>query len=212
MSYHSYEITTDEAGSSGQPGRSEYVPLGHPTRVRYISSGQAARNVQYVSSYQPSHNTGASQPREFVRGVDRRDDRSSSPRRGIDRRRSSVRRIDEIADDLPLRTHRDYPDTARNIHNQDRYFEHSSSCRSIGGRFYCYCGHSTVRQVDSIRHATRVHHAPTPYVCPVCRVACPRGLYQYNHHLQLYHPGMVEHAALQYRDDQFVRRDGSYYR
>jgi hypothetical protein len=33
-----------------------------------------------------------------------------------------------------------------------------------------------------------------------------------NHHLQTYHPGMVQHAALQYRNDQFVRRDGSYNR
>jgi hypothetical protein len=40
---------------------------------------------------------------------------------------------------------------------------------------------------------------------------CPRGLYQYNAHLQEYHPELVQHAALQYRDDRFVRRNGSYY-
>ena len=217
MSYRTYEINPDQSGASNQPNRNEYVPLGHPGRIHYNCP---APTVRYVTSNQPSYNTGHHQPHQFTRGIDRRDARSASPRRGVDRRRSSAneplmvrrqRRIEEIADNLPLRTHREFPNTARNIYTQDRVFEHSSRCRHVDGRFYCYCGFSTARQVESINRATPVHRAPTPYVCPVCGVHCPRGLYQYNDHLQAHHPGLVQYAALQYRDDRFVRRDGSYY-
>lgn len=232
MSYHSYEVTPDQSGSSRQPRRTAYAPLGQPAGVRYVSSDQPAgvryvaseqpsRTVRYVSSTQPSHTTHSYQPQQVTHSIDRRDDRSASPRRGTERRRSSAdvplmflrqRRISAIADDLPIRYRRDHPYTAQNIYTQDRIFEHSSSCRHVDGRFYCYCGFNTARQVESINHATRVHRAPTPYVCPVCGVRCPHGLYQYNDHLQTYHPGIVQHAALQYRDDRFIRRDGSYYR
>ena len=220
MSYRSYEVTPDQSGSYSQLVRAPSVRPVSPARIRYVSSSQPVRTVQYVTSNQPSYNAGTSQPHQFTRGTDRRDDRSASPRRGIDRRRSSAgeplmairqRRIDEIADDLPVRYSRDYPNTAQNIYRQDLIFEHSSSCRRVDGRFYCYRGHDTARQVEYINHATRVHRAPTPYVCPVCGVHCPRGLYQYNDHLQTHHSGIVQHAALQYRDDRFVRRDGSYY-
>lgn len=233
MSYRTYEVSPDQDSSSRQPSRAAYASLGQPAGVRlvsssqsasnarYVSSGQPASNIRYVSSYQPSHTTHSFQPQQATRGIDRRDDRSASPRRGTERRRSSAdvplmflrqRRISAIADNLPIRYRRDHPHTAENIYYQDRIFEHSSSCRRVDGRFYCHCGFNTARQVESINHATYVHRAPTPYICPVCRVHCPRGLYQYNDHLQTYHPCIVQHAALQYRDDRFVRRDGSYYR
>lgn len=231
MSYRTYDVNPSQSGSSSQPSRNPYGPLGQPSGVRYVSSdqpasvrhapsGQPARTLRYVSSNQPSRTTYSPQPQQVTRVIDRRDGRSASPRRGIDRRRSSgsvplvflrQRRISAITDDLPVRYRLDHPNTAQNIYHQDRIFEHSSGCRRADGRFYCHCGYNTARQVEIINHAARVHRAPTPYVCPVCGVHCPRGLYQYNDHLQTYHPGIVQHAALQYRNDRFVRRDGSYY-
>ncbi|KAH0393452.1 hypothetical protein KCU89_g12398, partial [Aureobasidium melanogenum] len=157
----------------------------------------------------PTRTALPSQPQYTTRSINRRrssdDDDDDEP---LMIRRQ--RRIDEIADNLPIRTTRMYPQAAQNLYRQDLGFERTASCRH-DGRFHCDCGHSTSKQSRSISHATSAHNAPTPYVCPACGARCPRGLYQYNAHLQEYHPELVQHAALQYRDDRFVRRNGSYY-
>ncbi|CAD0096974.1 unnamed protein product [Aureobasidium mustum] len=238
MSYRTYEVTPGQPNSNYQsdsygqppsysqatsyrspPSYSQATSYGQPTTydrpdpyaharayTQQSSYAQPGNTIRYVPSVESRRNAQSTQSVHSTQSIDRR--RSSDNEPLMIRRQ---RRIDEIADNLPLRTRRMYPQTAQNIYRQDLVFDHTSHCRDYDGRFYCYCGHRTSQQHRSILHATSVHYAPTPYVCPACGVHCPRGLYQYNAHLQEYHPELVQHAALQYRNDRFIRRDGSYY-
>ncbi|KAH0275497.1 hypothetical protein KCU91_g4509, partial [Aureobasidium melanogenum] len=212
-SFYSQANSYSQATSYGRPN-----PHTQPTSYTQQSSqayntsyAQPSGTVRYVSSTRPTRTALPSQPEYRTRSIG-----------SIDRRRFSddddealmirrQRRVDEISDNLPIRTTRRYPQAAQNLYRQDLAFNHTAGCRQYDGRFHCHCGYSTSQQYKSISHATSAHNAPTPYVCPACGVCCPRGLYQYNAHLQEYHPELVQHAALQYRDDRFVRRNGSYY-
>ncbi|KAH0355953.1 hypothetical protein KCU83_g1443, partial [Aureobasidium melanogenum] len=234
MSYRTYDITPGQSSSGYQsnPYRqpssysqansySQVTSYNRPVHYNQPSSNtqqssqaydtsyaQPSGTVRYVSTAHPTRTASRSQPEYPTRSIDRRRSSDDDDEPLMIRRQ---RRIDEIADRLPIRTTRRYPQAAQNLYRQDLAFNHTAGCRQYDGRFHCHCGCSTSQQYKSISHATSAHNAPTPYVCPACGVCCPRGLYQYNAHLQEYHPELVQHAALQYRDDRFVRRNGSYY-
>lgn len=47
---------------------------------------------------------------------------------------SRQRRVDEIADNLPIRTTRMYPQAAQSLYRQDLAFNHTAGCRQYDGR------------------------------------------------------------------------------
>lgn len=214
MSYRTHNVTPVQSSSGyqsnsyAQPTTSYRRPTAYTQPSSYTQqSSQAYRSsasrpsstVRYVSSTHPSRIALPPQPENPTRSIYRRRDSDNEP---LMIRRQ--RRNDEIADVLPIRTTRKYPETAQNIYRQDLAFDRTANCRH-DGRFHCDYGYSTSRQYKSISHATGAHNAPTPHVCPAYGVRCPRGLYQYNAHLPEYHPELVQHAVLQCRDGRFIR-------
>lgn len=187
MSYRTYNVTPGQSSSGYQfnshrqaapsQATSYNQPASHSRPAAYTQpSSHAQQNSQayhnfstrpsstvwYVSSTRPTRSALLSQ-REL-------------PTHSIYCCRNSYdeplmigrqRRIDEIADVLPVRTTRRYPETAQNIYTQNLAFVRTANCRH-DGRFHCDCGYSTSRQYRSISHATGAHNALTPtFALPV---------------------------------------------